>query len=807
MIYRFDRYWKLSCLLLRSLCFSGFAVCLALSFSRPRCTSMTSYPLFLLSIRLDGLEVLAMLRPKATQVQLDSRDLQWHRHRQHERQTTQWHRQRVQESQMKRRTADPSNGNPETTSSTSQGLGIGTQQFILPIRNRPPNQGPQPQEDEDDALLSQEPVPQLSRAFWDRVLAQAGTPTRTRPAPSGNGKVVEPSEAFSRGTHSSHASPTAEDSQLSLDLEANPGLPHTPSTEEVYGGSLDESTAMSHCRDTFPKEEATNETQDARELSVSPKGSFAKLFHRKKRHEENTLTTMSSVNSLLPRRLGNFDGPSEFLRQVSESSSTAMSVEFADELYDGRNERRAMSTSMNWESHGKDSDAEENSHLTPSRPVARRDKTPLGPSVQDPTYYARRQASGGLPRSPLYRSQSGESSSPERHPGRAFSIHAPDSSPPSLGTPGQQNPELLSKPPRRRTTRYRPRSQTYSYIESAEEAPHPQMMQHDSLSASPADRGGLGAPFIPSQRISSQGQAFSSHEDEIDELNQQYSSPQLPRYFGELQVSSPREAIRSVSSLNRSLRSDSPPDMTIPGRHKPTRSRNLTPYISPYKPAFVRHPSQIQIPLPLPFSATPRTTSSNSTIPSASPLTPTDHRIFTPPSQRQPSTTFQVGGATPTPPPPQPTPSPDFTSRILSTSLLPLPPPPRLRDPPPMRVYNDALPASIAQPRTPANVRRAGQGRRQEENLFNTAPPRIMRQQQQPTTPNGGARYAPAPVATPTRDRDAVGRRLGRRNEQVENAGSVTPEQRVWRRERGSRIGIGREERERLGLGRGDTEA
>ncbi|MDI1487487.1 MAG: hypothetical protein OHK93_006757 [Ramalina farinacea] len=672
------------------------------------------------------------------------------------------------------------------------------------IASKPPSQRPQPQEHEDDALLSQEPVPQLSRAFWDRVLAQAGTPTRTRPAPSGNGKVIEPSEAFSRGTHSSHASPTAEDSQLSLDLEANPGFPPTASIEELYGGSLDESTAMSHCRDTFPEDEATNETQDARELSISPKSSFAKLFHRKKRHEENTLTTMSSVNSLLPRRLGNFDGPSEFFRQVSESSSTAMSVGFADEPYDGRNERRAMSTSMNWESHGKDSDAEENSHLTPPRPVPRRDKTPLGPSVQDPSYYARRQASGGLPRSPLYRSQSGESSSPERHPGRAFSLHAPDSSPPRLGTPGQKSPELLSKPPRRRTTRYRPRSQTYSYTESAGEAPHLQMIQYDSLSASPADRGGLGAPYIPSQRTSSQGQAFSSHEDEIDELNQQYSSPQLPRYFGELQVSSPREAIRSVSSLNRSLRSDSPPNMTIPVRHTPSKSRNLTPYISPYKPAFIRHPSQIQIPLPLPFSATPRTTSSHSAIPSASPLTPTDHRIFTPPSQRQPSSNpFQAGNPTQTPPPPQDSPSPDFTSRILSTSLSPLQPPRRLHNPAPMRVYNDALPASIAQPRTPADLQR--RSRRNEGNPFNTAPPRIMRQQQQPTTPSGARRATP--VATPTRDRGVIGRRLGRRNEQVENAGSVTPEERMWRRERGSRVGIGREERERLGLGRGDTEA
>ena len=746
-----------------------------------------------------------MLRPKATQIQLDSRDLQWHRHRQHERQTTQLHRQQVQESQVKCRPVDPSNGNPKATSSTSHGLGTGTRQFILPIRNGPPSRPPQPQEHEDDALLSQEPVPQLSRAFWDRVLAEAGTPTRTRPAPSGHGRVIEPSEAFSRGTHSSHASPTAGDSQLSLDLEADPGFSHPASTEELYEGSLEESIAMSHCRDTFPKDEATKETEDARELSVSPKTSFAKLFHRKKRHEENTLTTMSSVNSLLPRRLGNFDGPSEFFRQVSESSSTAMSLEFAEEMYEGCNERRAMSTSMNWESHGKDSDAEENPHLTPSRPVARRDKTPLGPSIQDPSYYARRQASGGLPRSPLYRSQSGESSSPERHPGRAFSIHAPDSSPPRLGTPGEKSPELLSKPPRRRTTRYRPRSQTYSYIESAEEAPHLRMMQHDSLSASPANKGGLGAPYITSQRTSSQGQAFSSHEDEMDDLNQQYLSPQLPRYFGELQVSSPQEAIRSVSSLNRSLRSASPPDMTIPARHTPTKSRNPTPYISPYKPAFIRHPSQIQIPLPLPFSATPRTISSTSAIPSASPLTQTDHRIFTPPSQRQPSNPLQAGNPTQTPPQ-QHTPSPDFTSRILSTSLSPLQPPRRLHDPPPMRVYNDALPASVAQPRTPADVTRAaGRRSRHEGNPFNTAPPRIMRQQQQPTMSPSNVRPT-APMATPTRDRDAMGRRLGRRNEQVENAGSVTPEERMWRRERGSRIGIGREERERLGLGRGDTE-
>lgn len=748
------------------------------------------------ALPFDFMGMSAMLRPRATLIQLDSRDLQWHRQRQHERHTTQWHRQQVQEPQMDSRVVGPSNGSPGATSRISDHLGIGTQQFILPIRNEHPGPRPQPQEDEDNTLLSQEPVPQLSRAFWDRVLAEAGTPTRTRPAPSGNGRVIEPSEAFSSGTHSSHASPTAEDSQLAIDLEADPRFLHGTSTEELYGGSLDESTPMSHCKETSPKEAATKETQDARELSVSPKGSFAKLFQRKKRHEEPTLITMPSANSLLPRRLGNFDGPSDFFRQASESSSTAMSVEVTDELYDVRKERRAMSTSLNWESHGKDSDAEEDSHLTPSPPIARRNKTPLGSSIQDPSYFARRQASGGLPRSPLYRSHSGESSSPERHPGRVFSIHAPDSSPPSLGKLGHKSPELLSKPPRRRTTRYRPRSPTYSYIDSVEETSHLQFMQHDSLSASPADRGGFGAAYITSQRTSSQGQAFSSHEDEIDESNQQCSSPQLPRYFGELQISSPREAIRSVSSLNRSLRSVSPLDMALPTRHKPTTSRKVTPYMSPYKPAFIRHPSQIQIPLPLPFSATPSTTSSNSAIPSASPLTPTDHRIFTPPSQRQPSNPFQINN--PTQRRPQHTPSPDFTSRILSTSLSPLQPPPRLRDTP-LRVYNDALPASVAQPQTPADVRRGG--RRHEGNPFNTAPPRMR---QPPTTP-AGARHT-GPVATPTRDRAAMGRRLGRRNEQVENAGSVTPEERMLRRERGSRIGIGREERERLGLGRGDTE-
>ncbi len=69
-----------------------------------------------------------------------------------------------------------------------------------------------------DFPVSKDPVPHDSRAFWDRVLAEAGTPTRTRMIDVGNGRLIEHSNDWLENHRSIR--PSIEDSgDLSVDSQ------------------------------------------------------------------------------------------------------------------------------------------------------------------------------------------------------------------------------------------------------------------------------------------------------------------------------------------------------------------------------------------------------------------------------------------------------------------------------------------------------------------------------------------------------------------------------------------------------------
>ncbi|KAL9632442.1 MAG: hypothetical protein Q9164_005315 [Protoblastenia rupestris] len=730
-----------------------------------------------------------MLRFRSTQIGLEPRDLTWHSGLHRKRQNLRGNSPSVD--------IDGRIPQPQVVEIDSKGL-------KLPIR-RSIKQLTEPRaedlEQTNNSLLSSEPIPRGSRAFWDRVLADAGTPTRTQDAPLGYGDLVEPPNDWLEAHHSSRAS--FESDKQHIQENANPSGSMCDDSkfnedEKVTNGPSENHYETSST--SFYSAVASRSSQETVEHPLSEveapslrRGRFASLFHRKIRQDAPDTIFGNHQH----RALGNYDGPSDPHRHPSESSSGGSGGELADGLYGSHRDRRTISA--NWDAFVNESVDGGESDMPPSEsdvhdgPVA-----PLLPTSHGPLKSLMRQPSG-LPRSPLHISQAALSISPEK-----FCTATPNQNDQALGISG-----LLSQPPRRRNMRYRPRSETYSYLTS-EESYHSSLSNSGNRETSSATRDNSALLDIsyPQSLLAHTPQNGDMNADEIHAAS---SPPQLPVYhpigaetpssfaLAASPASSAHEAVRITSYY--SLRSIS--SQSFIDSHTPSPSQTLGPHASPVMPSSTRsirssasmltpnisrhssqtqlptllpsssrHSSQPQLPLPPPFSATRRNVSFNLALPPSS--SPTSALPVTPPTDHQQPPNLST---TPHTPP---------NSHIRNISPF--------DDPPPMMVYNDSLPATT-QPQTPADLSRPGHRRYAQRNPFNSAPPRIRDLQ---------ARQAPAiaswnrfPV-TPTRDEG--GRLRGERNETVENMGSVAPEERLWRRQRGLEMGIGREERERLGL-------
>ena len=467
------------------------------------------------------------------------------------------------------------------------------------------------------------------------------------------------------------------------------------------------------------------------------------------------------------------DGASDRLygrhREVSQSSNGSLGLGIQDGLYGNRYDRRTVSSSLQ-NLHGYvDSD---NGGFPNEISLSTRS-----------TIRHVRQPSATLPPSSLRFSQAAASSSPDRYP----SIPANDGELSAAETPG-----LLAYPPRR-PMRYRPRSQSYSYQTSDElenafiplqvDGPstvQATMTELPSLLISrpptrpaPGIPDGLGyrgfaehaspvqAPDVYTQR--SPSTLSTHHMNNVGRSPRQGSSIYSPSPFhGPTHVAS-YGSLRSIgsaysqpgSAYRQTGSSHSHPGSAhsrVSSNHPTPSPRDLSPFGADLVPRNPRRRPSPQLPLPAPFSATPRNVSFNLALPSSSP-----HSPHTPPHERLQTTTSLS------------------TRRAHRIS-----------------VYDDNRDPAT-QPQTPAGLRRNGLPVMATQNPFNTAPAR---------TRNLGARETrvddwqafPTPTRRSTRrfGDDRTGFHGGQ-----ENADAVSEEERRIRREAANELRMGREEARR----------
>ena len=292
--------------------------------------------------------ITAMLRLGPTQIRLDAKDLAWHVGRHNDRQAR---RAEVPTGEVttgeKRSPEKPEDGQVEAMP------------YTVPYRST--LQRAEHVQERDTLIFSREPVPGNARSFWDKILADAGTPTRTQSTILANATVIDPSDEFLEHTHSSRAS--IEDDFTDAEHEArdtrakrgirNPfqdsdgqsssGAP-TPSSSEspdpLQNDSHDELDEGKVNRDDLLVG-ITQASSSRRRMSLFP-------FHRKVA-PANVDGSSDSMTHLLSNRMV-FDGPSDAHdRQYggsSQSSSGNLEAHLQDDLYGSRHDRRAISSGL-----------------------------------------------------------------------------------------------------------------------------------------------------------------------------------------------------------------------------------------------------------------------------------------------------------------------------------------------------------------------------------------------------------------------------------------------------------------------------
>lgn len=441
-------------------------------------------------------------------------------------------------------------------------------------------------------------------------------------------------------------------------------------------------------------------------------------------------------------------------RSRSESSTSSAGGDLRDGMYGSRRDRRTISTNL--ETYVNDrSDADGTGSTQLSNDAVNRS---ILPTVPMPRQFADIPChASGLPRSSLYISQAAMSSSPHK---------GPDTTTGYSETPASEG--LLAFPPRRRK-RYKPRSESYPFVssEDLDMSALPQLDGTSTLQTAQADLPSLtvsypsthdmvptpplGTPFWGNHSFSASPAVTLDHEGSTDgggsrgqaQTSYEWSSPHDP-YQDPVEIRS----YRSFSSMGSHHTRTGPLHRQI-GTIDPSISRrDLSPFAEPSVPRSARRHASPQLPLPPPFSATPRNLSWNSVLPSSS--------------------------VSPQTPP----------SRLPSSSISPVP-----HSNAHIPIYNDNL-SPTTQPQTPAELPRNRRPHLATQNPFNTAPAR----------PQGlslrNERLADwQAFGTPTRRSSARTRNY--RDYEQENVGAVDAEERQLRRERDLGLRMGREEMER----------
>ncbi len=696
-----------------------------------------------------------MLRLNPTQLRLDARDLSWHIDRHIERQTL--------------RATEP------RTNVTNKAKSPKKKQSDMRIQDSPYS-SPQPIrtteaiDNHEDSMILSDPVPHDSRSFWDRVLADAGTPTRTQTTSLGNATVIEPSVDFLENNHSSRAS-IEEDCTNWQDNDDDVAY-HSDDLRSPFSDTeADVSTQWpvpsSSASLDSPRVDTSigvNGADEERNLLVDEalpakrRMSFHNFnfFHPKVKPE---LDGSSEINDHHSRANKHVDARYESRwshdRSRSESSNSSAGGDIRDGLYGSRRDRRTISTGIESCVNGR-SDAEGSGSQHLSNVAASRSMLPTAPVTRQSEDVPRH--ASGLPRSSLYISHAAISSSPHKAPETV------------AGYTVTAAPEGLLAIPPRRPKRYKPRSESYPFVSSEDldmsalpQLDGPSTIQtahtdlpsltvshpstHDMVPTPP-----LGIPVWNYHHAGASPAGTPDHEEHTNagilgqgQTDYEWSSPH-DSYQDPVEIRSYRSLSSMGSHIIRIVSSDSHMDTVDPS---PSR-RNLSPFAEPFVPRSARRHASPQLPLPPPFSATPRNLSLSSVLPSSS--------------------------ASPHTPP----------SRLASYSISPVP-----HSHAHIPIYNDNV-SPTTQPQTPAELSRNPRPPPAIHNPFNTAPARPQgRSTRDERLGNWQA------FGTPTRRSSARTRNYA--HDDQENIGAVDAEERRLRRQAALEMRMGREEMDRFG--------
>ncbi|KAL8825014.1 MAG: hypothetical protein Q9170_007964, partial [Blastenia crenularia] len=614
-----------------------------------------------------------MLRLVSTRITLTSSDLDWHVRRHEKRLAT------LEKGTSDRNLVDLSKAQPASFEPKRR-----------PIVDKPPRgQGL----DEipiysDEPIYSDDPIPRDSQAFWDQILADAGTSTRVQQGPLARSpQVVEPSGTFLESNGSVRLSVRGENEDDRL------RAPSGNSPEELLISprspvSDDESAASTEVQRLSPISLPSLDGDENQHQNFSGQSSAESLVLPSSKTQN--ISADETLNDSSLRLLGredngsqsgwlnqmDVDGPSDAAPNLRHYSSTS-----------SLQDPEPGTIGMPFGAQARKAELAASRNASTARSMANLINTNselevFERSIRGEQAQHIRTRSGGLPRSRLYISEAAASSSPDKY--QRVPVVLQNESP----VDPSDLPSLSPRHPRR----YRRRSQTYSFkvsddMDSYSQAPHAALAGNNPFNASLNDHFQAEQTDLRS--------AFPIHDDYAVRLppesihlasNGSFSSPGSS--YHRHATSSPNY----VPDVSRSSHSSStyPTGMSINSRS--VSSLNLPHITETNTPEQSTRPRQLLDRLPTPYGVASRTTS---TMPS-SPynLSSTDENSLYQSSPNLLST------------PPR---------TISSTSMH--------HTPTRLPVYNDNLPA-FSQPQTPVGLPRNGLPLMSLQNPFFTAPAR-----------------------------------------------------------------------------------
>ncbi|KAL8925565.1 MAG: hypothetical protein Q9208_003456 [Pyrenodesmia sp. 3 TL-2023] len=608
-----------------------------------------------------------MLRLASTRITLDSSDLQWHICR-HEKRLAKLEEEKPVTDVLTEPSGQPQSPGPR-------------HEHPSRTRQRSPDEIP---------IFSDEPVPRDSQAFWDRIVADAGTSARLHQRPLARSpQVIVPSNTFLENNGSIRLSVRGEDEDEDEqpqrhDLGSPQELltsPRSPVSDASETSTEIESRLTPLELPSVDRDQNHSQPPQSRQSSLERFDSSAKTEVESDATLDNHPFTSPVSRGVNPQALWpsqmDVDGPSDTAPSLQHHRSTS-SLQDPD----------PGSVGMPFGAQARKAELAASRKASMADSAARVDSRVSMPGALQAGYTGdqpmqhNRTRSGGFQRSRLYISEAAASSSPDKRPRSPIE---------SRDEPDKLN--LLSLPPRRRK-RYKQRSETYSYVASeASEATTARIESSQSALAT-------NNPFEVSRDGNLQPEPFNAGGDVGTYGDYTLSSPPgLIRYYTNSSFSSPGNSQHhqplsspySGSNLSGSRHSSS----TYPHGMSPY-SRNASSIELPYVPNASTHISPNPLrrpfePLPRVFSVGPRTPSATAASAFA-PNTPTaDENGRHPGSPYIPST------------PPR---------SVSATSIQ--------QTPTRLSIYNDSLPAYV-QPQTPLGLPRNGLPL---QNPFFTAPAR-----------------------------------------------------------------------------------